>query len=199
MQLVQFECPNHSNSWVSSILKVGRISLFSVLALWGNKNWTPSIKVKQIEISQNKMGLKGCKWSSMNAPGTRTPLSHPFLELDFSPFSLLALWGNKKWPPSIKVKQIEIFQNKMGSKCCKWSSLNSQGLKLLCLIHFMLDFEGCNGLMEHPHFWLECEAMAWRRMEINRDLRRISPSKVLRDTRAEVLLLKPEPLIHGLG
>ena len=100
---------------------------------------------------------------------------------------------------NIPVKQIEIFQNKMGSKCCKWSSLNSQGLKLLCLIHFMLDFEGCNGLMEHPHFWRECEAMAWRRMEINRDLRRISPSKVLRDTRAEVLLLKPEPLIHGLG
>ena len=34
------------------------IPLFSVLALWGNKNWPPSIKMKQIENSQNKMGLK---------------------------------------------------------------------------------------------------------------------------------------------
>ena len=30
--------------------------------------------------SQNKMGLKGFKWSSLNAPGTETPQSHPCWE-----------------------------------------------------------------------------------------------------------------------
>ena len=73
------------------------------------------------------MGLKGCKWSSLNPPGTQTPLSHLVLKLDFSLFSLLALWGNKKWPPSMKVQQIENCQNKMGLKGCKWSSLNAPG------------------------------------------------------------------------
>ena len=104
-----------------------KISLFSLLALWGNKNWPPSIKMKQIENCQNKMGLKGCKWSSLNAPGTQTPWSHPFLKLDISPFPIIGLWGNKKWAPSIKVKKIENCQNKMGLKGCKWSSLNAPG------------------------------------------------------------------------
>ena len=41
-----------------------------------------------IQIFQNKMGLKGSKWSSLNAPGTETtPLSHPYLKLEEFPFS----------------------------------------------------------------------------------------------------------------
>ena len=47
---------------------------FPLLALWGNKNWLPSMKVKKLKKFQNKMGLKGCKWSSLNAPGTETPV-----------------------------------------------------------------------------------------------------------------------------
>ena len=50
------------------------------------------------------MGLKGCKWSSLNAPGTETPQSHPYC-----------------W------KKLEKFQNKMGLKGCKWSSLEAPG------------------------------------------------------------------------
>ena len=73
------------------------------------------------------MGLKGCKWSSLNAQSTEIPLSHPVLELENVPIlALLALWGNKNWRPSIKMKQIEIFQNKMASKFCK-----SQVLQIL--------------------------------------------------------------------
>ena len=53
----------------------------------------PSIKVEKFENLGNKIGLTGCKWSSLNAPGTDTPESHPFLELgDF-------LFLNEKWPP----------------------------------------------------------------------------------------------------
>ena len=122
-----------------------KMSPLSLLALWGNKNRPPSIKVKQIENFQNKMGLKGCNWSSLKAPGTQPPLSHSVLELDFSLFSLLALWGNKNWPPSIKMKQIENCQNKMGLKGCKWSSLNAPSTKIP-LSHSDLELENVPSL-----------------------------------------------------
>ena len=48
----------------------------------GNKKWPPSMKVNKLGNFLNKMSLKGCKWSSMNVPGTETPLSHSLLELD---------------------------------------------------------------------------------------------------------------------
>ena len=54
----------------------GKISQLPLLALWGNKNWLPSMKVKELEIFQNKSGLKGCKWSSLKAPGTETQAFH---------------------------------------------------------------------------------------------------------------------------
>ena len=55
--------------------------LFPLLALWGIKNWLPSIEVKNLKISFNKIGLKGYKWSSLNVPSTGNPLSHSFLGL----------------------------------------------------------------------------------------------------------------------
>ena len=71
----------HIGSWENS--------LFPLLALWGNKNWLPSMKVKKLEKFQNKMGLKSCKWSSLNAPDTQTPVSHPGWEKSIFPFSAL--------------------------------------------------------------------------------------------------------------
>ena len=85
------------------------------------------MKVKKMEIFQNKRGLMGCKWSSLNAQGTENPLSHSILKLDEYPFLLLALWGNKNWLPSMKVKKVENCQSKIGSKGCKGSSLNAPG------------------------------------------------------------------------
>ena len=70
------------------------------------------MKVKMMENFQNKRGLKECKWSSLNAPGTENPLSHSVLELEEFPFPLLVLWGNKNWPPSMKVKKMENFRTK---------------------------------------------------------------------------------------
>ena len=70
-------------------------SFFSLSALWGNKNWPLSIKMKQIENSHNKMGLKGCKWSSLIAPGIQTPLSHVILELRDFPIDI-CLWESFK-------------------------------------------------------------------------------------------------------
>ena len=43
------------------------------------------MKVKKLEISRYIMGSKSCTWSSLNAPGTETPLSHSILRLDDFP------------------------------------------------------------------------------------------------------------------
>ena len=45
---------------------------------------------------KDKMGLKGGKWSKLNALGTQAHLSHPSLELE----KPTLLWGNKNWPPN---------------------------------------------------------------------------------------------------
>ena len=78
-------CLVHFLSWENS--------LFPLLALWGNKNWPPSMKVKKVENFLEKMGLKGCKRSNLNAPGTETPLSHSVLELEELPFSIIGPLG----------------------------------------------------------------------------------------------------------
>ena len=74
-------------------IDVHEFSLFSPLALLGNKKWSPNMKVQQMENSKNKMGLKGCKWSSLNAQGTHSPLSHPILELGNLPFLTISPLG----------------------------------------------------------------------------------------------------------
>ena len=60
-----------------------------LLSLWylGNKNWVPSMKVKKLKIFWSKMGSMGCKWFSLNAPGTENPFSHSILKLDESHYS----------------------------------------------------------------------------------------------------------------
>ena len=45
------------------------------------------MKVKELEKFQNKMGLKGCNGSILNAPGTETPQFHPNWKLQEFPFS----------------------------------------------------------------------------------------------------------------
>ena len=54
--MVQFECPRHPNPSVSSNFGVGRIPLFQLLGLSGNKNWPPSMKMKKLENSLKKRG-----------------------------------------------------------------------------------------------------------------------------------------------
>ena len=68
-------------------------SPFPLLALWGNKNWPPSMKVKKMENFQDKKGWMGCKWSSLNAPSTENPLSHSLLELGDFPFPIIGPLG----------------------------------------------------------------------------------------------------------
>ena len=48
-----------------------------------------------------------------------------------SPFPLLPLWGNKIGLPSMKVRKLENFQNRIGLKACKWFFLNVPGTQCL--------------------------------------------------------------------
>ena len=130
MQMVQYECPKHwkpsgsstfgverilfSHYWPSGVIRIG-------LPVWNWKSW---------KISRTKgVYIEGYKWSSLNAPGTKNPLSHGGWKNSL--FPLLALWGNKNWPPSIMVQQIENCKNKMGLKGCKCSSLSAPGTQSL--------------------------------------------------------------------
>ena len=69
------------------------IQFFPVLALWVNKNWPPSIKVKKLKIFWDKLSSNSCKQTSLNAPGTENPLSHPILRLEESHFSIIGPLG----------------------------------------------------------------------------------------------------------
>ena len=111
------------------LTQVGRIpfSHFQSFSLWGNKNWLPSMKEKKLKNFWDKSSLTGCKWSSLNAPGTESPLSYLGWENSIFSFSAFLSLDNKNWIPTMKVEKLENFQNKIGLTGCKWSSLNAPG------------------------------------------------------------------------
>ena len=49
--------------------------------------------MRQIEISWKKLGLHGCKWSSLNASGTENPLSRSDLEFEKLPYLTISPLG----------------------------------------------------------------------------------------------------------
>ena len=53
---------------------------FPLLALWGNKNCPPSMKVKEVKKFECKSGILGCIWFNLSFPGTEKHLSHHALE-----------------------------------------------------------------------------------------------------------------------
>ena len=73
--LIQFWCV--SNYWPSWIISNGLLSM----------------KVKKLKNLQTKLGLKECKWSSLNVQGTEILLSHPILKLDEIPFPSIGSLG----------------------------------------------------------------------------------------------------------
>ena len=97
LQIVRFGCSRHSKPSVSFSSGVGNNPSL-LKALWGNKNWPPSIKTKHFENFHNKIGSKCCRWSSLNAPGTeiliwfKKPdlLRNPRLHLQSAYFGMLS-------------------------------------------------------------------------------------------------------------
>ena len=69
VQTVQFECPRHSHPSVIFSFVVCKMALFHCWLSGVIRN-RPQNESEKIENSQTKRGLKGCKWSSLNAPVT---------------------------------------------------------------------------------------------------------------------------------
>ena len=112
LQMVQFECPRVINSGVSFTFEEFPFPIFSALGpspfqtavrganrrygtLCGNKNWFIMggwVKSKKkVEHFWSKISLTSYKRSSLNAPGSQTPVSHSHLVSSLFPFSSPAL------------------------------------------------------------------------------------------------------------
>ena len=70
-------------------------SFFSFSSLWGNR--LPSMKVKKVEYLWDKISSTGCKWSSLNALGAETPVSHSLLSESIFSFSAPLSRVIKSW------------------------------------------------------------------------------------------------------
>ena len=80
--MVQFDCPKCRNSCFS--ITVGWIPFSNfqplLLPLSGViRKGSPSIKIRKVEQFWNKISSTGCKWSTLNAPITETPVSHSLM------------------------------------------------------------------------------------------------------------------------
>ena len=106
------------------------------------------MKVKELEKFKNKIGLKGCKWSSLDAPGTQTPLCHAYWEMGNSP-------NSHNWPSGVI---------RMGSPVWKWKSWkNSVSREVLCPALFQFEcprhskpsvsFSFGVGWIPFSHYW----------------------------------------------
>ena len=71
--MVQIECPKVRNPCVQS--NFGWIFLSHT---YSARNGLPNIKMRKLKKIGNEIGLTGCKWPSLNAPCTETPVSHQF-------------------------------------------------------------------------------------------------------------------------
>ena len=130
LQMVQLECPRHWKPSVTFSFGVGRIPFshywpFGVirigLPVWRWKCW----KIIWTKVAQRTPN--GPVWKSKALKSTC--MIH-FWSWNNSFYLLLALWGNKNGLPSMKIKKVENFENKIGSKHCKWSSLNAQSTEI---------------------------------------------------------------------
>ena len=67
-------------------------SLFPLLALWGNKNWTPSMKGENLEFYGNKNGLcKRMQLVQFECPRHWKPTVSFSFKLDDFPFPIIGL------------------------------------------------------------------------------------------------------------
>ena len=71
LQMVQFECPSHLNPCVSLFDWENSIFPLSAFLSGVIRIGLPSIKMKKLQNLGNTIGLTGCKWFSLNAPGAR--------------------------------------------------------------------------------------------------------------------------------
>ena len=93
----------------------------------------PSIKIRKVEQFCDKISSTACKRSNLNAQSTETPVSHSIWSESLSPifspccFLSSSLSGViRNGSPSIMVRRVVYFWDKISSTGCKWSNLNAQ-------------------------------------------------------------------------
>ena len=114
MQMVQFDYPRHWKPSLSFSFGVGGIPIFHYWPSGVIRNGSPVWKWKRWKIFSTK-------WAEWTANG---PVWMPQASKSYSPiqfwswvkftFPLLALWGNKKLLPSMKVKKTGKIQKQNG-------------------------------------------------------------------------------------
>ena len=81
------------------------------------------------EIEENlrkKIGSKGWKWSSLNAPSTWNSEIVKFLRTKLAQGAEIGLvWMPQALTCQMKFRNLRKFENKIGSRGRKWSSLNA--------------------------------------------------------------------------
>ena len=75
--------------------------------------------MKKLEIFGNKIGLKGYKWSGLNAPSTK---SQSGCANSLFPFQIFFFWGNNNWPPQDVGEKVGNFweQNELNRLQMVW-------------------------------------------------------------------------------
>ena len=109
LQMVQFKCPSHSKPSASSSFEVGWIFFSHYWPSGVIRNGLPVWKWKSLKILRTKVAQR-----DVNGPVWMSLALKPLCLIQFwsgmnSLFPLLAPWGNKNWPPSMKVKMLKIF------------------------------------------------------------------------------------------
>ena len=126
-----------------------KISISSLLALWGNKNGLPSMKVKSCKIFRTNLAQQAANGPVWMPQALKTLCLIQFGSWKISLSSLLALWGNKNGLPQYEGKKAAKFQNKISSAGCKWSSLNAPST-LNPLSHPIWKLEDCSFFIIGP-------------------------------------------------
>ena len=147
LQISKFKCPKHWNPSVSSNSEVGWIPLSHYWPSGVIRNGSPVWSSKRWKNFRTKLA----RWTA-NGPvwmpqALKSTCLIQFWSWVNSTFPLLALWGNKKWLPSMKVKKLKNFQNKIGWTGCILSSLNTRGPEAL-VYHSSLTI-GLKGTVHH--------------------------------------------------
>ena len=93
LQMVQFECPRHSIPRFSLRLGDFHFPIFCLPLSGLIRIGLSSMKVKMLKNLENRIVLTGCKWSSLNTPGTQSPVSHSGWEISIFPFSAFLSLG----------------------------------------------------------------------------------------------------------
>ena len=136
--MVQFDCPWHLKSSVSSSFGVEKLPI--------SQNWPSGViriglpvwKWKTCKNMETKVAYWGANCPVWMPQALETLCLIQFWSWKNSLFPLLALWGNKNWPPSMKVKKLQKYQNKSG---LKWTANGPVWIpkapKTFCLILFL--------------------------------------------------------------